>query len=45
MEGLLLMSEKERERKVEMERIVEGTMTIREAARRLRLLYRQCRRV
>jgi len=45
MERLLLMSKKERQRKVEMERIVEGTMTIREVACRLGLSYRQCRRV
>jgi len=45
MEGLLLMSKKERERKVEMAGVAEGKMTIREASDRLGLSYRQCRRV
>jgi hypothetical protein len=44
MEGHLLMSEKERRRKVEFERIVEERMTIRQASQRLELSYRQCRR-
>ena len=48
MEGVLLMSKKERQRKVEMERVVEGTMTVVEAARRLSWRCRVdqcCRRV
>jgi len=44
MGGHLLMSSKERRRKVEFEGIVEGRMTIREGAQRLGLSYRQCRR-
>ena len=45
MEGLLLMSVKERRRKVEMESVLEGRQTVVEAARRLGLSYRQCSRV
>ncbi len=45
MEGLLLMSRKERQRKVEMESVVECRQTVVEAARRLGLSYRQCARV
>jgi len=44
MRGELLMSSKERRRKVEFEGVVEGRMTIREVSGRLRLSYRQCRR-
>ena len=44
MGGHLLMSAKERGRKVEFEGIVEGRMTIREVSGRLELSYRQCRR-
>ena len=44
MRGELLMSSKERQRKVEFEGVVEGRMTIREVSGRLRLSYRQCRR-
>jgi len=44
MEGHLLMSEKERRRKVELEGIVEGRMSIREVSQKLGLSYRQCRR-
>ena len=45
MEGVLLMSKKERQRKVEMESVVECRQTVVEAARRLGLSYRQCARV
>jgi len=44
MGGHLLMSEKERVRKVQFEGVVEGRMTIREASGRLGLSYRQSRR-
>lgn len=44
MGGHLLMSSKERRRKVEFEGIVECRMTIREVCQRLGLSYRQCRR-
>ena len=44
MEGHLVMSAKERRRKVEFEGVVEGRMTVREASERLGLSYRQCRR-
>jgi len=44
MGGHLLMSSKERRRKVEFEGIVEGRMTIREVSQKLGLSYRQCRR-
>ena len=44
MEGHLVMSAKERRRKVEFEGVVGGRLTIKEAAARLRLSYRQCRR-
>jgi molybdenum-dependent DNA-binding transcriptional regulator ModE len=44
MEGQLLMSAKERRRKVEFEGAVEGRMTLRDGAQRLGLSYRQCRR-
>ena len=44
MGGELLMSSKERQRKVEFEGVVEGRTTIREVSGRLRLSYRQCRR-
>ena len=44
MGGHLLMSAKERRRKVEFEGIVEGRMTIREVSQKLGLSYRQCRR-
>jgi len=44
MEGHLLMSAKERRRKVEFEGIVEGRMTVREASQKLGLSYRQSRR-
>jgi molybdenum-dependent DNA-binding transcriptional regulator ModE len=44
MGGHLLMSSKERRRKVEFEGIVEGRMRIREASQKLGLSYRQCRR-
>ena len=45
MEGHLVMSVKERRRKVEFEDIRKGRLTIKEAARRLELSYRHCRRV
>jgi transposase len=45
MEGHLMMSAKERQRKVEFEGVRKGRLTIREAAMRLRLSYRHCRRV
>jgi molybdenum-dependent DNA-binding transcriptional regulator ModE len=44
MGGHLLMSEKERRRKVEFEGVVESRMTIREASGKLGLSYRQSRR-
>ena len=44
MGGHLLMSAKERRRKVEFEGIVEGRMSIREVSQKLGLSYRQCRR-
>jgi transposase len=44
MGGHLLMSAKERRRKVEFEGIVEGRMTIREVSQKLGLSYRQSRR-
>lgn len=44
MGGHLVMSAKERRRKVEFERVREGGMTIKEAATRLELSYRHCRR-
>ena len=44
MRGELLMSSRERQRKVEFEGVVEGRTTIREVSGRLRLSYRQCRR-
>jgi len=44
MGGQLLMSSKERRRKVEFEGIVEGRMSIREVSQKLGLSYRQCRR-
>ena len=44
MEGHLVMSEKERRRKVEFEGVREGRLTIKEAAERIGLSYRQCRR-
>ncbi len=44
MEGDLLMSAKERRRKVEFEGIVEGRMTILEVSEKLGLSYRQSRR-
>ena len=44
MEGHLIMSAKERRRKVEFEGVRKGRLTIREAAMRLELSYRHCRR-
>jgi len=44
MEGHLLMSEKERKRKVVFEGMKEGRVTLRKAARVLGLSRRQCRR-
>jgi hypothetical protein len=44
MRGHLLMSEKERRRKVEFDGIVDGRMSIREVSHKLGLSYRQCRR-
>lgn len=44
MGGHLLMSVKERRRKVEFEGVREGRLTIKEAATKLGLSYRQCRR-
>ena len=44
MEGHLVMSGKERRRKVEFEGVGEGRLTIKEAAAKLRMSYRQCRR-
>jgi transposase len=44
MGGHLLMSSKERVRKVEFEGVVEGRMTIREVSQKLGLSYRQSRR-
>jgi len=44
MEGHLMMSAKERRRKVEFECVLSGRQTIREAAIRLGLSYRHCRR-
>ncbi|GAB4340768.1 MAG: hypothetical protein Kow0099_16990 [Candidatus Abyssubacteria bacterium] len=44
MGGHLVMSEKERRRKVEFERVKEGRQTIKGASLRLGLSYRQCRR-
>lgn len=44
MEGHLLMSAKERSRSVEFEGVMHGRQTLREAAARLGLSYRQCRR-
>ena len=44
MEGHLLMSAKERRRKVEFECVRKGRQTIKETAIRLELSYRQCRR-
>jgi transposase len=45
MEGHLLMSAKERLRKVEFEGVRQGRLSIKEAAMRLKLSYRHCRRV
>ncbi|MBI5116192.1 helix-turn-helix domain-containing protein, partial [Candidatus Poribacteria bacterium] len=44
MEGHLVMSAKERRRKVEFEGVRVGRLTIKEAAVRLELSYRHCRR-
>lgn len=44
MEGHLVMSAKERRRKVEFECIRKGGQTIKDAAARLELSYRHCRR-
>ena len=44
MEGHLVMSAKERRRKVEFEGVRKGRLTIKEAAVRLELSYRHCRR-
>jgi len=44
MEGHLLMSAKERRRKVEFEGVREGRQNIKEASERLGLSYRHCRR-
>jgi len=44
MEGHLLMSARERRKKVEFEGVREGRMTIGDASERLGLSYRQCRR-
>jgi len=44
MKGHLLMSSKERQRKVEFGGVLEGRMTIREVSDRLELSYRQSRR-
>ena len=44
MEGHLVMSAKERHRKVEFECVRRGRLTIKEAAERLKLSYRHCRR-
>jgi len=44
MKGHLLMSAKERRRKVEFEDIRKGRLTIKEASARLGLSYRHCRR-
>jgi hypothetical protein len=44
MEGHLVMSAKERRRKVEFEDVRKGRQTIKEAAMRLELSYRHCRR-
>lgn len=44
MEGHLVMSAKERRRKVEFEGVRRGQLTIKEAAMRLELSYRHCRR-
>jgi len=44
MKGLLMMSEKERNRKVAFEMVRQGKWTLKEAAEHLRLSYRQCRR-
>ena len=44
MRGHLVMSKKERERKVDFEGVQEGRMTIKEAAAKLGLSYRHCRR-
>jgi transposase len=44
MEGHLVMSAKERRRKVEFEGVRKGRLTIKEAAMRLDLSYRHCRR-
>jgi hypothetical protein len=44
MEGHLVMSAKERRRKVEFEGVREGRLTIKAAAMRLGLSYRHCRR-
>jgi len=44
MEGHLVMSAKERRRKVEFEGVREGRQNIKEASVRLRLSYRHCRR-
>jgi transposase len=43
--GHLLMSQKERERLVEMKRVKEGEESIRVAAERLGVSYRQGRRI
>ena len=44
MEGHLVMSRKERRKKVEFEGVVAGRMTIVDASEKLELSYRQCRR-
>ena len=43
MKGHLMMSAKERRRKVEFEGVREGRQTIKEASERLGLSYRHCR--
>ena len=44
MEGHLVMSAKERRKKVEFEGVGEGRMTIVDASEKLGLSYRHCRR-
>ncbi|KKL28264.1 hypothetical protein LCGC14_2376880 [marine sediment metagenome] len=44
MKGHLMMSAKERRRKVEFEGVIESRLTIKQAALRLELSYRHCRR-
>ena len=45
MRGHLMMSQKERERKVILEQVKQGYFTLKEAALRLQVSYRQIKRI